>query len=110
LNVPPFLLFSKTNQMHASTRCQLFVDPADLDSLTVVLSLLQVSEPMNKPIIISGEASETDSEDEVPKNEVSIKSIAAKCLYCFFFQPLMLTTPIQGAVITGEDSESENGK
>jgi hypothetical protein len=77
--------------MHASTRCQLFVDPADLDSLTVVLSLHQVSEPMNKPIIISGEASETDSEDEVPKNE-----------------PLMLTTPIQGAVITGEDSESEN--
>jgi hypothetical protein len=63
----------------------LFVDPADRrDSLTVVLSLHQVSEPMNKPIIISGEASETDSEDEVPKNEVSIKSIAPKCLYCFF--------------------------
>ncbi|XP_044257770.1 biogenesis of lysosome-related organelles complex 1 subunit 3 [Tribolium madens] len=46
---------------------------------------------MNKPVIISGEASETDSEDEAPKKE-----------------PLIVTAPIQGAVITGEDSESEN--
>ncbi|RZC41790.1 biogenesis of lysosome-related organelles complex 1 subunit 3 [Asbolus verrucosus] len=46
---------------------------------------------MNKPIIISGEASETESEDEAPKNA-----------------PLALTSSIQGAVVTGEDSESEN--
>ncbi|XP_063912176.1 biogenesis of lysosome-related organelles complex 1 subunit 3 [Zophobas morio] len=64
-------------------------------------SLTQCSKPpflqivhksrMNKPTIISGEASETDSEDDTPRKE-----------------PLKITAPIQGAAITGEDSESEN--
>ncbi|KAJ8961734.1 hypothetical protein NQ318_021334 [Aromia moschata] len=46
---------------------------------------------MSKPVIISGEASETDSEDE----------------FCLKTSNLM-TQSVQGAVITGEDSESEN--
>ncbi|XP_074041028.1 biogenesis of lysosome-related organelles complex 1, subunit 3 isoform X2 [Leptinotarsa decemlineata] len=48
---------------------------------------------MDKPVIISGEASETDSEED--------------------FNPKMVhdvTKSVQGAIITGEDSESENGK
>ncbi|KAJ8922079.1 hypothetical protein NQ315_008720 [Exocentrus adspersus] len=48
---------------------------------------------MNKPTVISGEASETDSEDE--SNTTIPKSM---------FQS------VQGAVVTGEDSESETGK
>ncbi|XP_023012793.1 biogenesis of lysosome-related organelles complex 1, subunit 3 isoform X1 [Leptinotarsa decemlineata] len=46
---------------------------------------------MDKPVIISGEASETDSEED--------------------FNPKMVhdvTKSVQGAIITGEDSESEN--
>ncbi|XP_057664056.1 biogenesis of lysosome-related organelles complex 1 subunit 3 [Diorhabda carinulata] len=46
---------------------------------------------MNKPLVISGEASETDSEDESPTVKVN-----------------NLTNSVQGAVITGEDSESDN--
>ncbi|CAG9824096.1 unnamed protein product [Phaedon cochleariae] len=45
---------------------------------------------MSKPVIISGEASETDSENDAD-DKVNI-----------------MTKSVQGAIVTGEDSESEN--
>ncbi|XP_018570246.1 biogenesis of lysosome-related organelles complex 1 subunit 3 [Anoplophora glabripennis] len=46
---------------------------------------------MSKPVVISGEASETDSEDEL--NTKTLKNV--------------MMQSVQGAMITGEDSESE---
>ncbi|KAG5891471.1 hypothetical protein JTB14_004414 [Gonioctena quinquepunctata] len=46
---------------------------------------------MNKPVIICGEASETDSEDD---SNLNLNNA--------------MTKSVQGAIITGEDSESEN--
>ncbi|XP_050498774.1 biogenesis of lysosome-related organelles complex 1 subunit 3 [Diabrotica virgifera virgifera] len=45
---------------------------------------------MNKSVVITGEASETDSEDEIQNNTLKA-----------------MTKTVQGAVITGEDSESD---
>ncbi|KAJ8973027.1 hypothetical protein NQ317_012632 [Molorchus minor] len=45
---------------------------------------------MSRPLIVSGEASETDSEEE------------------FNLPPQNMTQSVQGAAIAGEDSESEN--
>ncbi|CAG9853800.1 unnamed protein product [Phyllotreta striolata] len=47
---------------------------------------------MNKSIVVTGEASETDSEDEF--KDVTLNS--------------SMTKSVQGAVIPGEDSESDN--
>ncbi|KAL3278287.1 hypothetical protein HHI36_013621 [Cryptolaemus montrouzieri] len=47
---------------------------------------------MNKPVIVTGEASETDSEDDEPTYAMSRNS----------------TNQVKGQAISGEDSESEN--
>lgn len=71
---------------------------------------------LNKSVVVSGEASETDSEEETVSSlhssvNVLYRFVMLKIINVIFnFQPVKPITPIQGAVIAGEDSESENGK
>lgn len=68
---------------------------------------------MDKAVVVLGEASETDSEDEVHGKVLK----TYKSNFVFYYKNVFqsknsdgFSKAVQGILVTGEDTESDNGK